>query len=476
MADCPACGLPMVGAVCAGCGKEPGSCRQPPCPVPDDAADPVAVALGLGGSPGTRGVVSEVREGGQDGEVSNTSNRPVSEDTGTLTSESNTSNTSNSSVEDDGHLIAGARDGVWLTAQDFPALAWAVDGLIPEGLSLLVAAPKAGKSWLALAVLLAVAAPAGIALGAIKTGPARRVFYLALEDSDRRIQERCRALLGEGEPIPDLFCYQTRIEPGAVLGTVDAWMGRYPDTALIVIDTLGRVMPPAWQGESAYQRDYRVGAALKARSDAHPGLSIIVSHHDRKAAVDDFVDSVSGTHGLAGAADSIMVLARRRQAADAVLKVTGRDVPEDEYALTISDGRSWQASGASLAAAADRARQRKDAQALSPTMTEVLAAVRAHPEGIRAGDLTGQFGAAVYTYLARLVDAGRIDKLERGLYVPLSEVSEVSDSQVSGPEISNTGLLDVSEVFKTGEQDGSWPPGTIGEQANQQPPTEGTTS
>ena len=99
------------------------------------------------------------------------------------------------------------------------------------------------------------------------------------------------------------------------------------------------------------------------------GLSIIVSHHDRKAAVDDFVDSVSGTHGLAGAADSIMVLARRRQAADAVLKVTGRDVPEDEYALTISDGRSWQASGASLAAAADRARQRKDAQALSPTMT-----------------------------------------------------------------------------------------------------------
>jgi hypothetical protein len=412
-------------------------------------ASPIA-ALGLPGT--TRGDVSEVEDDGQDSAESNTSNSAVSGENRPLTSESNTSNTSNSSVGDDGHLIAGARDGVWLSAQDFPALAWAVDGLIPEGLALLVAAPKTGKSWLALALLLAVSSPEGMALGAIKTGPARRVFYLALEDSDRRIQERCRALLGAGEPIPDLFCYQTRVEPGTVLATIDAWMRRHPDTALIVIDTLGRVMPPAWQGESAYQRDYRVGAALKAHADAHPGLSIIVSHHDRKAAADDFVDSVSGTHGLAGAADSIMVLIRRRQAADAVLKVTGRDVPEDEYGLTISDGKSWQASGGSLAAAADRARRRKDAQALSPTMTEVLAAVRAHPEGVRAGDLVERFGKPVYTYLARLADAGRIDKVERGLYVSLSEVLEVSETQVSGPEVSNTGLLDVSEVSETGDE------------------------
>ena len=429
---CPKCGLPVVAGRCGGCLQQPESCTCRPAGT-------------------TRGVVSEVEDDGQGSAESNTSNRVVSGKNRPLTSESNTSNTSNSSVEDDGdgHLVAGARDGVWLTGQDFPALAWAVDGLIPEGLALLVAAPKAGKSWLALALLLAVASPAGLALGAIKTGPARRVFYLALEDSDRRIQERCRALLGDGEKIPDLFCYQTRVEPGTVFATIDAWMSLYPDTALIVIDTLGRVMPPAMQGEGAYQRDYRVGAALKARADAHPGLSVIVLHHDRKAAADDFVDSVSGTHGLAGAADSIIVLARRRQAADAALKITGRDVPENEYALTISDGMRWQASGGSLAAAADRARQRGDAQALSPTMTEVLAAVRDHPEGIRAGDLTGRFGGAVYTYLARLADAGRIDKLERGLYTTVSEVCEVSDSQVSGPEISNSGDSGVSEVCET---------------------------
>ena len=324
--QCPKCGHPIFRGVCTGCTNEPDSCT----------CDPVS---------GTRGVVSEVRDGGQDGPESNTSNSALTGEGSPLASESNTSNSSNRSKED-GHLIAGSRDGVWLTGQDFPALAWAVDGLIPEGLSLLVAAPKAGKSWLALAMLLAVASPAGMALGAIKTGPARRVFYIALEDSDRRIQERCRALLDGDDRIPDLFCYQTRVEPGTVLATVEAWMRRHPDTALIVIDTLGRVMPPALQGEGAYQRDYRVGAALKARSDARPGLSVIVLHHDRKAAADDFVDSVSGTHGLAGAADTIMVLARRRQAADAVLKVTGRDVPEDEYALTIKDGTTGRPTAA----------------------------------------------------------------------------------------------------------------------------------
>jgi hypothetical protein len=72
-------------------------------------------------------------------------------------------------------LLAGVHDGAWLTGQDFPDLRFAVEGLIPEGLTLLIGPPKAGKSWLALALLLAVAS-GGVALGVIKT-PARRVLY-----------------------------------------------------------------------------------------------------------------------------------------------------------------------------------------------------------------------------------------------------------------------------------------------------------
>ena len=128
---------------------------------------------------------------------------------------SDTPDTPDSDIgEDDEQLLAGVRDGTWLTAQQFPPLTYAVDGLIPEGFALVVGPPKAGKSWLALALLLAVAS-GGVALGVIKAGPPRRVLYLALEDGDRRMQDRCRSLLGPGEHIPAPFHYLTRLQPRA---------------------------------------------------------------------------------------------------------------------------------------------------------------------------------------------------------------------------------------------------------------------
>ena len=200
-----------------------------------DAADHLAAGLGLGDFRPVR-LESDTR-----------SDTPARQNA--LTSHSDTPDSSDSPSDDD-DLLAGVRDGAWLTVQQFPPLRYAVPGLIPEGFTLLIGAPKIGKSWLVLDLLLGAAA-GGVALGRIGAGDARRVLYLALEDSDRRMQDRCRALLGPGEEIPVLFCYQTRVAAGMVLATIAAWMRRHPDTALIVIDTLGKVMPPAMQGESA---------------------------------------------------------------------------------------------------------------------------------------------------------------------------------------------------------------------------------
>jgi hypothetical protein len=67
-------------------------------------------------------------------------------------------------------------------------------------------------------------------------------------------------------------------------------------------------------------------------ADKH-GVALLALHHVRKAASEDFVNTVSGTHGLAGAADAILVMTRGRNSADAKLHVTGRDVEEAEYAM-----------------------------------------------------------------------------------------------------------------------------------------------
>jgi RecA-family ATPase len=355
------------------------------------------------------------------------------------------SDNNDSSYKDDGDLLAAVRDGAWLTEQKFPPLRYAIGGLIPEGLTIKVGPPKAGKSWLILGLLLAIAA-GGVALGRVATGKPRRVLYLALEDGDRRMQARCRALLGEHRPIPELFCYLTRATPQTVLPVIHAWMKRYPDTAMIVIDTLGKVMPPALQGESSYQRDYRVGSALKRVADDHPGLSVVVLHHDRKAAAEDFVDSVSATHGLAGAADTVIVLSRKRQSDEGLLQVTGRDVEETEYAIKMEAG-DWQLEGATLAAAAAAARSRQAEQNLSVPMADVLRFVGQHQTGVRAKEVAAKFGDSAYQYLKRLHEMGRIEKLSRGIYVPLpSEQSEQSEQQVRGSAESDSADSEVSET------------------------------
>jgi hypothetical protein len=69
---------------------------------------------------------------------------------------------------------------------------------------------------------------------------------------------------------------------------------------------------------------------------------------------------LSGTHGLADAADFMMVLRRERKSDDGTLSVTGRDVVENEYALTAEDGVKWRLDGIDLAAAAARVEERED--------------------------------------------------------------------------------------------------------------------
>jgi hypothetical protein len=138
------------------------------------------------------------------------------------------------------------------------------------------------------------------------------VLLLALEDGDSRLQDRIRKLI-PGESIPPLLNYMTRIRPGMLAPTIEAWLATidHPEP-LAILDTLGRILPPAMKGETSYQRHYKVASRLKEICDNRPGMVLTGLHRDRKAAAEDFVESVSGTNGLAGGADTIVVISRPR--------------------------------------------------------------------------------------------------------------------------------------------------------------------
>lgn len=337
-------------------------------------------------------------------------------------------------------LLAGLRNGKWLHEQQFAPLRYHVPGVIPEGLTVLAGAPKVGKSWLVLSLLLACAS-GGLALGAIPVPYAEDVLYIALEDGDRRMQSRCRVLLRNDwrpdEPIPERFEYLTTVPPGQLVATVGEWLTLRPG-GFVVVDTLGRVLPPAAQGETPYMRDYRVMAKLKEIADTFPGAALLLNHHDRKAISADFVDSVSGTNGIAGGADSVIVLTRPRDDPAGLLQITGRDITEGAYALTF-EGGAWSLDGDGLDGAATAARERRAAMGLSDRSADVLRLISAQPKGTGAADVAAALGLsenAARTYLSRLAADGRISRAARGVYVPVA--SDALLRSDDGSQQSNT--------------------------------------
>lgn len=305
-----------------------------------------------------------------------------------------------------------------LLAKEFAPLEFVVDGVMATGLTLLVAAPKIGKSWMALDLAYQVAS-GGKAFGCIPVKK-RPVLYFALEDGQRRLNGRLRKL--QCSPVDGLYFITTTADIDA---DIDDFMRVHArERPLVIVDTLQkyRGTKPVARNDSAYERDYEIVGGLQRRILDADG-SLLLLHHDRKATSADFVESVSGTNGIAGSADTIITLKRSRVSADAVLSVTSRDANEGEYAARFDDGR-WLLDGATLEEAAQAVAQARTRARTGDRMNAVLDYVAKHPQGVKpyqvAEELIDISVKDASTYLARLVKNGAVEKAGRGLYRPIA--------------------------------------------------------
>jgi hypothetical protein len=236
--------------------------------------------------------------------------------------------------------------GKELEALDFPEPVWIILNILVEGYILLAGRPKLGKSWLALCLAVAVAM-GGCALGRGELRAAQgKVLYLALEDRLRRIKNRLRKILG-GTPFPEnLLIAETwnRLDKGG-LDDLKEFLKAHDDCRLVVIDTLAKVRPPRGKNADPYEFDMLVGGALQSLANQFR-VSILVVHHTRKSEADDPLDTVSGTTGITGAADAVMILKRGRGQADGTLSLAGRDISEQELALKFRpEEGAWELMG-----------------------------------------------------------------------------------------------------------------------------------
>ena len=293
-----------------------------------------------------------------------------------------------------------------LQTMKFPPLKWVLPDLVPEGATLVVSRPKLGKSWLVLDVAIAVTADR-FTLGTLRPSPGA-ALYLALEDGRRRLQRRITRLLpsfsAEWPTLLEISTEWPRADQGG-LADIEVWIKSRPNARLIVIDTLAQFRPRT-NGKANYADDYAVISGLQKLASKH-NIGIIIVHHDRKGEADDVFDTVSGTLGLTGAADTILVM--KRQAGTVTMSVRGRDIEEIEKALQF-DKQACRWSILGDAADVQRSDSRGKILTVLKTASESMTPSEIHV----ATELTRD---NVDKLLFRMANDGEIIKVSRGNYI-----------------------------------------------------------
>jgi hypothetical protein len=292
-----------------------------------------------------------------------------------------------------------------LMAKHFEPVNYVVPGLLAEGATLFAGKPKIGKSWMAYDFAIAIASGRPV-FGSIPITQGD-TLYLALEDSERRLKSR---LLKKGIRNPPerltLVTEWPDLDNGCI-AELEAWADSVERPSLVIVDVLKMVRGVTRSTESLYDADYRAltGLATFARNR---GIAVMIVHHVRKMEADDPLESISGTNGLTGAADTVMVLKRDIGTPNCTLYVRGRDVEEAEKAVRfVPDIGTWELLGD-----ASEVGRTDERQAILETLRS-----KSNPMTARdISDILGKNYDAIRKTMTRMWNADEIVKTGRGLY------------------------------------------------------------
>lgn len=216
-----------------------------------------------------------------------------------------------------------------LQSKDFPLPNIIVQHMLYQGLAIIAGPPKIGKSWISVDLATCIATGQPFLGHETEQGDC---LYLALEDSYNRLKLRINKILNNQKAPDNLYLstISSNLEDG-LLDELTNFISLHPSTKLIIIDTLQKVRGSMKYNQSAYEYDYKEIAKLKQFADKY-GICILLIHHLRKAKdTEDVFNRISGTNGIAGAADTMIVLSKTdRSNSETLFSITGRDVESYE--------------------------------------------------------------------------------------------------------------------------------------------------
>lgn len=212
-----------------------------------------------------------------------------------------------------------------------------VDGMIPEGLTIIAAPPKTGKSWLMLDLCFSVAQGKPFLGRDTIQGD---TLYFDLELAENSVKQRLQVLYRNNEEPPVnaglklLDSITTGEDKILQIGTgfenvLEMEMQHNKNLRLVIIDTYQIISSPKRRDETQYAADYRNAKALQRIALKYHVAVVCVHHTTQLKHPEDVYAEISGTNGLIGAADANIVISKeKRTDRFAMLHVSGRHARE----------------------------------------------------------------------------------------------------------------------------------------------------
>jgi len=212
-----------------------------------------------------------------------------------------------------------------------------VSQMLPTGVHLFAGSPKIGKSWLVLWLCDKVAK--GEKVWELDTQQCA-VLYIALEDTKSTLHFRIENITEKASDKAYAITSCSSLSDG-LLDEIDEFVAKHPDTGLVVIDTLQLVRDP--NEKYSYAGDYTQLHKFVAYTQ-DKNIAIVLVHHLRKMPDSDPINRVSGSTGLLGAVDSILVLEKEARTENkARLYIPGRRVRDQVLKLTFEENTNvWR--------------------------------------------------------------------------------------------------------------------------------------
>ncbi len=248
-------------------------------------------------------------------------------------------------------------EGVMVSAdqypeKEYPPINWAVDNLIPEGMTIIAAAPKSGKSILAIDICCSIATGTSV-MGAFNCTQGDSI-YVSLEDNHRLVKERIGEQGGRFSKnmlvIREGFNRASKKDDTAeFINNLDRMLELKPNLRIVIFDTLGKTFEPKGSTENEYAFYYEI--MTPCREWAHRNhLAIAFVHH---AAKDTGVqrnnenDAILGSVALQAIPDALIVIKKhKKQDGDTnrgTVFVTTKETSDMVYQVQMSaESHRWE--------------------------------------------------------------------------------------------------------------------------------------